>query len=51
VNRVGPAEVQATLAGSYEYTDMRGGAAESRTVSWQATLRQTPMGWRITALQ
>jgi hypothetical protein len=51
VNRVGPAEFEATLAGSYEYTDMRGGTAESRTVSWQATLRQTPMGLRIIALR
>ncbi|HMA45339.1 MAG TPA: serine/threonine-protein kinase [Gemmatimonadales bacterium] len=51
VNRIGPAEVEATLAGSYEFTDMRGGSAESRTVSWAATLRLTPMGWRIIALR
>jgi hypothetical protein len=51
MNRVGPGEFTATLAGSYEYTDMRGGTAESRTVSWQATLRQTPMGLRIMALR
>jgi serine/threonine protein kinase len=51
VNRIGPAEFAATLAGSYEYTDMRGGTAESRTVSWQATLRQTAMGLRIVALR
>lgn len=51
VNRLGPAEVEATLSGSYEYTEMRGGSAESRTVSWQATMRLTPMGWRITTLR
>jgi hypothetical protein len=51
MNRVGPAEFEATLSGSYEYTDMRGGSAESRTVSWQATLRQSPMGLRIVALR
>jgi protein kinase-like protein/zinc ribbon protein len=51
MNRIGPAEFEATLSGSYEYTDMRGGTAESRTVSWQATLRQSPMGLRIVALR
>ncbi|HEY6060625.1 MAG TPA: protein kinase [Gemmatimonadales bacterium] len=51
VNRLGPSEVEATLSGSYEFTEMRGGSAESRTVSWQATLRLTPMGWRIMALR
>jgi len=51
MNRVGPAEFEATLSGTYEYTDMRGGTAESRTVSWQATLRQSPMGLRIVALR
>jgi serine/threonine-protein kinase len=51
VNRLGPAEVEATLSGSYEFTEMRGGSAESRTVSWQATLRLTPMGWRIISLR
>jgi hypothetical protein len=51
VNRVGPAEFATTLSGSYEYTDMRGGTAESRTVSWEATLRQTPMGLRIVSLR
>ena len=51
VNRLGPSEVEATLSGSYEFTEMRGGSAESRTVSWQATLRLTPMGWRIISLR
>jgi len=51
VNRLGPSEVEATLSGSYEFTEMRGGSAGSRTVSWQATLRLTPMGWRIISLR
>jgi hypothetical protein len=50
-NRTGPAEMQASFSGSYDYTDMQGGTAGSRAVSWQATLRQGPMGWRIVALR
>jgi hypothetical protein len=50
-NRTGPAEMQASFAGSYDYTDMQGGTAGSRSVSWQVTLRQTSMGWRIVALR
>jgi hypothetical protein len=49
-NRTGPAEMQASFAGSYDFTDMQGGTAGSRSVSWQVTLRQGPMGWRIVAL-
>ena len=51
VNRAGPAEVEATLAGSYDYTEMQGGTAGRQQVSWQATLRQSPLGWRIVALR
>ncbi len=50
-NRTGPAEMQASFAGSYDYTDMQGGTAGSRSVSWQVTLRQTAAGWRIIALR
>jgi hypothetical protein len=50
-NRSGPAEMQAAFTGSYDYTDMQGGTSGSRSVSWQVTLRQTPMGWRIVALR
>jgi serine/threonine protein kinase len=51
INRVGLGEVQATFQGAYDYTEMQGGTAGSRSVSWRATLRQTPMGWRIMSLQ
>jgi hypothetical protein len=51
VNRLGPAEAQATLTGSYDYTEMQGGTSGSRTVSWQVTLRLGTMGWRIVALR
>jgi hypothetical protein len=51
VERHGPGEAQATLAGHYDYTEMRGGTSGRQPVSWRATLRQTPMGWRIVALQ
>jgi hypothetical protein len=51
VNRIGLAEAQATFSGSYDYTEMQGGTAGTRAVSWQVTLRQTPMGWRIIALR
>ncbi len=51
VNRIGLAEAQATFSGSYDYTEMQGGTAGSRAVSWQVTLRQGPMGWRIVALR
>jgi len=51
VDRHGPGEVQATLEGHYDYTEMRGGTSGRQPVSWRATLRQTPMGWRIVALR
>ena len=51
VNRLGPAEAQATLTGSYDYTEMQGGTSGNRAVSWQATLRLGAMGWRIIALR
>ncbi|MGH7426859.1 MAG: hypothetical protein ACREJ4_00580, partial [Candidatus Methylomirabilaceae bacterium] len=51
VDRNGPGEAQATLQGHYDYTEMRGGASGRQPVSWRATLRQTPMGWRIVALR
>jgi hypothetical protein len=50
VDRNGP-EAQATLEGHYDYTEMRGGTSGRQPVSWRATLRQTPMGWRIVALR
>ena len=51
VNRLGPLEAQATFSGTYDYTEMQGGAAGSRSVSWQVTLRQSAMGWRIIAMR
>jgi len=51
VERHGPGEAQATLDGHYDYTEMRGGTSGRQPVSWRATLRQTPMGWRIVALR
>jgi len=51
VARLGPADAQATLSGSYDYTEMQGGTAGSRAVSWQATLRLGAMGWRIMSLR
>ena len=51
VNRLGPFEANATLAGAYDYTEIQGGAAGHQSVSWQATLRQTPMGWKIISLR
>ena len=51
INRIGAAEAQATFSGTYDYTEMQGGTAGSRSVSWQATLRLGPMGWRIIALR
>jgi hypothetical protein len=51
VERHGPGEAQATLEGYYDYTEMRGGTSGRQPVSWRATLRQTPMGWRIVALR
>jgi hypothetical protein len=51
INRIGPAEAQATFSGSYDYTEMQGGTAGSRSVSWQVTLRLGSMGWRIIALR
>jgi len=50
VNRLGPFEANATLEGAYDYTEIQGGAAGHQTVSWQVTLRQTPLGWKIIAL-
>jgi hypothetical protein len=50
-SRSGMGEMQATFSGTYDYTEMQGGQAGSRSVSWQVTLRQTPMGWRIVALR
>jgi hypothetical protein len=50
VNRLGPLEAQATFSGTYDYTEMQG-AAGSRAVTWQVTLRQTAMGWRIIAMR
>jgi hypothetical protein len=50
-SRSGLGEMQATFSGTYDYTEMQGGQAGSRAVSWQVTLRQTPMGWRIVALR
>jgi hypothetical protein len=50
-NRTGPGEMQASFTGSYDYTEMQGGTAGNRAVSWQVTLRQGPMGWRIVALR
>jgi len=50
-NRTGPAEAQATLSGAYDYTEMQGGTAGSRSVSWHATLRLGASGWRIVALR
>ena len=51
VNRLGPFEANATLEGAYDYTEIQGGAAGHQSVSWQATLRQTPMGWKIISLR
>jgi hypothetical protein len=51
VDRHGPGEAQATLDGYYDYTEMRGGTSGRQPVSWRATLRQSPMGWRIVALR
>ena len=51
ISRAGPAEAQATFSGSYDYTEMQGGTAGSRSVNWQVTLRLGPMGWRIIALR
>jgi hypothetical protein len=51
VERRGPGEVQATLEGHYDFTEMRGGTSGREPVSWRATLRQTPMGWRIVGLR
>jgi hypothetical protein len=51
VDRHGPGEAQATFDGHYDYTEMRGGTSGRQPVSWRATLRQTPMGWRIVALR
>ena len=51
INRLGPLEAQAMFSGTYDYTEMQGGAAGSRSVSWQVTLRQTAMGWRIIAMR
>ena len=51
VNRVGPFEANATLEGAYDYTEIQSGAAGHQPVSWQATLRITPSGWKIIALR
>ncbi len=51
VDRHGPGEAQATLEGYYDFTEMRGGTSGREPISWRATLRQTPMGWRIVALR
>jgi hypothetical protein len=51
VSRIAPLQVQAAFSGYYDYTDRRGGVAGRQTVNWQVTLRQTPRGWRIVALQ
>ncbi len=51
VNRLGPFEANATLEGAYDYTEIQGGAAGHQSVSWQATLRQTPLGWKIISLR
>jgi serine/threonine protein kinase len=50
VNRIGPFEANATLEGAYDYTEIQSGAAGHQPVSWQATLRVTPAGWKIIAL-
>jgi len=51
VNRVGPFEANATFEGAYDYTEIQSGAAGHQPVSWQATLRITPSGWKIIALR
>jgi hypothetical protein len=51
VARVAALEVQATFSGYYDYSDRRGGVAARQPVNWQVTLRQSPRGWRIVALQ
>ncbi|HKE88734.1 MAG TPA: hypothetical protein VKB45_00270, partial [Gemmatimonadales bacterium] len=51
VNRLGPFEANATLEGAYDYTEIQSGAAGHQQVSWQATLRITPSGWKIVALR
>src|SRR5215510_9831856 len=51
VNRLGPLEANATLEGAYDYTEIQSGAAGHQQVSWQATLRITPSGWKIVALR
>jgi hypothetical protein len=51
LNRVGPFEANATLEGAYDYTEIQSGAAGHQPVSWQATLRITPSGWKIIALR
>jgi len=51
VNRIGPFEANATLEGAYDYTEIQSGAAGHQPVSWQATLRVTPSGWKIIALR
>lgn len=51
VNRLGPFEANATFEGAYDYTEIQGGAAGHQSVSWQVTLRQTPLGWKIISLR
>jgi serine/threonine protein kinase len=51
LNRVGPFEASATLEGAYDYTEIQSGAAGHQPVSWQATMRITPSGWKIIALR
>jgi serine/threonine protein kinase len=51
LNRVGPFEANATFEGAYDYTEIQSGAAGHQPVSWQATLRITPSGWKIIALR
>jgi serine/threonine protein kinase len=51
VTRTGPGQVQASFEGFYDYTENRTGTPRRQTVGWQATLRQSPRGWRIAALR
>ena len=51
LNRLGPFEANATLEGAYDYTEIQSGAAGHQPVSWQATLRVTPNGWKIISLR
>jgi serine/threonine protein kinase len=51
VARNGPGQVQASFDGFYDYTENRTSTPRRQAVSWQATLRQSPRGWRIVALR